>query len=77
ADPVRILTAQASSRVAELIPVRNARMAATPFTFYRGAAAVMTADLAATPDSGVNTQLCGDAHLSNFGLFYTPERRMI
>ncbi|AZG47399.1 DUF2252 domain-containing protein [Gordonia insulae] len=76
-DPIAVLTAQATSRVADLIPVRNARMAATPFTFYRGAAAVMAGDLAATPDSGVTTQLCGDAHLSNFGVFNTPERRMI
>ncbi|MFW0786544.1 DUF2252 domain-containing protein [Gordonia sp. CPCC 206044] len=76
-DPVSILEGQARSRVAELIGVRNARMAATTFTFYRGAAAVMTADLASTPGSGVYTQLCGDAHLSNFGVFNTPERRMI
>ncbi|MEE3851601.1 DUF2252 domain-containing protein [Gordonia sp. LSe1-13] len=77
ADPIDILLAQAQSRVAELIPVRHARMSATPFTFYRGAAAVMSADLAATAHSGVMTQLCGDAHLSNFGVFNTPERRMI
>ncbi|MFW0789469.1 DUF2252 domain-containing protein [Gordonia sp. CPCC 205333] len=75
-DPIDILTEQAASRVPELVPVRYARMVATPFTFYRGAAAVMAADLAATPDSGIHTQLCGDAHLSNFGLFFTPERRM-
>ncbi|GAB17443.1 hypothetical protein GOEFS_033_00050 [Gordonia effusa NBRC 100432] len=73
---VDILTEQAASRVRELVPVRYARMVATPFTFYRGAAAVMAADLAATPNSGIRTQLCGDAHLSNFGLFFTPERRM-
>jgi len=76
-DPVSILEDQALTRDADLIPVRHARMSATPFTFYRGAAAVMTADLAATPDSGIRTQLCGDAHLSNFGVFYTRERRMI
>ncbi|MFW0793592.1 DUF2252 domain-containing protein [Gordonia sp. CPCC 205515] len=75
-NPLAILDAQAVTRVAELIPVRMARMAATPFTFYRGAAAVMAADLAATPNSGVMTQICGDAHLSNFGVFYTPERRL-
>lgn len=75
-DPIDILSEQARSRVPELVPVRNARMAATPFTFYRGAAAVMAADLAATLNSGIHTQLCGDAHLSNFGLFLTPERRM-
>ncbi|GAB93593.1 DUF2252 domain-containing protein [Gordonia rhizosphera] len=76
-DPLDILADQAKSRVPELVPVRHARMAATPFTFYRGAAAVMAADLAATPNSGVQTQICGDAHLSNFGVFYTPERRMV
>ncbi|MXP23767.1 DUF2252 domain-containing protein [Gordonia sp. HNM0687] len=76
-DAIAILTRQAASRVPELVPVRNSRMAATPFTFFRGAAAVMAADLAAVPHSGVMTQLCGDAHLSNFGLFNTPERRMI
>ncbi|MDL9937568.1 DUF2252 domain-containing protein [Gordonia sp. ABSL1-1] len=76
-DPLSILDAAAMRRVAELVPVRNARMAATPFTFYRGAAGVMAADLATTPNSGIMTQLCGDAHLSNLGLFYTPERRMV
>ncbi|ROZ98042.1 DUF2252 domain-containing protein [Gordonia sp. OPL2] len=76
-DPIEILQGQAQSRVPDLVPVRNARMSATPFTFYRGAAAVMAADLAAVPHSGVMTQLCGDAHLSNFGVFNTPERRMI
>ena len=72
-----VVEEQALTRDQDLIPVRHARMSATPFTFYRGAAAVMTADLAATPDSGIHTQLCGDAHLSNFGVFYTRERRMI
>ncbi|MDL9947058.1 DUF2252 domain-containing protein [Gordonia sp. ABSL11-1] len=76
-NPIEILQGQAQSRVPDLVPVRNARMSATPFTFYRGAAAVMAADLAAVPHSGVMTQLCGDAHLSNFGVFNTPERRMI
>jgi uncharacterized protein (DUF2252 family) len=76
-DPVSVVEEQALTRDQDLIPVRHARMSATPFTFYRGAAAVMTADLAATPDSGIHTQLCGDAHLSNFGVFYTRERRMI
>ena len=75
-DSLEILAAQATSRVQDLVPVRHARMAATPFTFYRGAAAVMASDLSRTPNSGVMTQLCGDAHLSNLGLFYTPERRM-
>lgn len=76
-DPVSILEAQARTRDPELVPVRHERMSETPFTFYRGAAAVMAADLAATGDSGIHTQLCGDAHLSNFGVFYTKERRMI
>ncbi|NLG48280.1 DUF2252 domain-containing protein [Gordonia sp. (in: high G+C Gram-positive bacteria)] len=76
-DPVAILRTQDATRLRDLVPVRHARMAATPFTFYRGAAAVMAADLASTPNSGITTQLCGDAHLSNFGLFLSPERRMV
>jgi uncharacterized protein (DUF2252 family) len=77
ADPVAILERQEDSRVAELVPIRHGRMLVSPFTFYRGAAAVMAADLAGTPVSGLNAQLCGDAHLSNFGLFASPERRLI
>ena len=61
----------------ELVPIRYGRMLVSPFTFYRGAALIMAADLAATPVSGVTVQLCGDAHLSNFGLFGSPERRML
>ena len=61
----------------ELVPIRYGRMLVSPFTFYRGAALIMATDLAATPVSGVTVQLCGDAHLSNFGLFGTPERRML
>ena len=61
----------------ELIPLRYGRMLVSPFTFFRGAAAIMAADLAGTPESGVTVQLCGDAHLSNFGLFGSPERRML
>ncbi|GAA3388318.1 DUF2252 domain-containing protein [Cryptosporangium minutisporangium] len=76
-DPVAILAAQATERVPELVPVRHARMLVSPFTFYRGAAAIMAADLAATPHSGFPVQLCGDAHLSNFGVFGSPERRML
>ncbi|MFZ2510386.1 MAG: DUF2252 domain-containing protein, partial [Gordonia sp. (in: high G+C Gram-positive bacteria)] len=76
-DPLDILGAQDTWRLADLVPVRHERMAATPFTFYRGAAAVMAADLASTPNSGIMTQLCGDAHLSNFGLFLSPQRRMV
>ena len=74
-DPVGLLLGQAESRVPELVPVRHGRMLVSPFTFYRGAALPMAADLAATPASGLRVQLCGDAHLSNFGAFASPERR--
>jgi len=73
-DPVALLEEQATSRAPELIPVRNGRMGVSPFTFYRGAALPMAADLAPRPTTGVVVQLCGDAHLSNFGLYATPER---
>ena len=76
-DPVGLLEEQAASRVPELVPIRYGRMLVSPFTFYRGAALVMAADLAGTPGSGVTVQLCGDAHLSNFGVFGTPERQML
>jgi uncharacterized protein (DUF2252 family) len=76
-DPVAILEAQAESRVQELLPIRYWRMSASPFTFYRGAAAVMAADLAGTPTSGLRVQACGDAHLSNFGVFAAPDRRLV
>jgi uncharacterized protein (DUF2252 family) len=76
-DPIAILERQAVDRVPELVPIRHGRMLASPFAFYRGAAAVMAADLAGTPDSGLRVQLCGDAHLSNFGLFASPERRLV
>jgi uncharacterized protein (DUF2252 family) len=76
-DPVAILQGQAESRVPELVPIRYGRMLVSPFTFYRGAAAIMAADLADTPTSGLNVQLCGDAHLSNFGIFASPEREML
>jgi len=76
-DPVSLLEEQAESRVAELIPIRHARMRVSPFTFYRGAALLMAADLATTPTSGLTVQLCGDAHLSNFGLFGSAERRLV
>lgn len=75
-DPIAILTAQEQRRVAELIPVRHSRMAVSPFTFFRGAAAVMAADLATTPTTPLHVQLCGDAHLLNFGAFGTPERHL-
>ena len=71
-DPVKVLEDQAKSRVQELVPIRYGRMLASPFTFYRGAAAIMAMDLAKTPDSGLRVQLCGDAHLSNFGVFAAP-----
>jgi uncharacterized protein (DUF2252 family) len=76
-DPIEILEEQAATRVPELVPIRYGRMLVSPFTFYRGAAAVMAADLAPTPRSGITTQVCGDAHLSNFGLFASPERQMV
>src|ERR1700733_1070211 len=76
-DPVALLEEQAASRVPQLVPIRYGRMLVSPFTFYRGAALIMASDLAATPVSGITVQLCGDAHLSNFGLFGTPERQMI
>jgi uncharacterized protein (DUF2252 family) len=77
ADPVAVLAAQAASRLQELVPIRYGRMLVSPFTFYRGAAAVMAADLAATPDSSIMVQACGDAHLSNFGGFAAPDRRLV
>jgi uncharacterized protein (DUF2252 family) len=76
-DPVEVLEQQARTRLQELVPIRYGRMLVSPFTFFRGAAALMAADLAGTPRSGVTVQLCGDAHLSNFGLFGSPERRML
>jgi uncharacterized protein (DUF2252 family) len=76
-DPVALLDEQAKTRVADLVPVRYGRMLVSPFTFYRGAALPMAADLASVPVSGITTQLCGDAHLSNFGLFASPERDLV
>ena len=76
-DPVGLLLGQAKSRVPELVPVRHGRMLVSAFTFYRGAALPMAADLASTPASGLRVQLCGDAHLSNFGAFASPERRLV
>jgi len=76
-DPIAILERQAVDRVPELVPIRHGRMLASPFAFYRGAAAIMATDLAGTSDSGLRVQLCGDAHLSNFGLFASPERRLV
>ena len=76
-DPVAILEAQAPSRVPELVPIRYGRMLVSPFTFYRGAAAVMAHDLAATPRAGLQAQLCGDAHLANVGGYASPERKLV
>jgi uncharacterized protein (DUF2252 family) len=76
-DPVALLERQAQSRVPELVPIRYGRMLVSPFTFYRGAALVMATDLASTPASGFVVQACGDAHLSNFGFFASPERRLV
>jgi uncharacterized protein (DUF2252 family) len=77
ADPVALLEEQAQSRVESLVPVRYGRMSVSPFTFYRGAALIMAADIATMPRSGIQTQVCGDAHLLNFGVYGTPERRMV
>ena len=76
-DPIALLESQAESRVPDLVPIRYGRMLVSPFAFYRGAALVMASDLAMTPVSGLRVQLCGDAHLSNFGTFGTPERRLL
>ncbi len=76
-DPVGLLEDQAASRVPELVPIRYGRMLVSPFAFYRGGALIMAADLARTPDSGLRTQLCGDTHLSNFGVFGSPERNLV
>src|SRR5690242_3017720 len=76
-DPIDLLEEQAASRVPELVPIRYGRMAASPFAFYRGAAYVMASDLADTPRTGIRVQLCGDAHLANFGGFASPDRALI
>src|SRR5262245_40779501 len=76
-DPVAILDAVSPQRVPELVPIRYGRMLVSPFTFYRGAAAVMAHDLEPTPRSGLQVQLCGDAHLLNFGGFASPERDLV
>ena len=76
-DPMGILCAQDATRVPELVPIRWGRMLVSPFTFYRGAAALMAADLATTPASGLRVQACGDAHISNFGVFAAPDRSLV
>src|ERR1700730_11003607 len=76
-DPISLLEEQAVRRVPELVPIRYGRMLVSPFAFYRGAALVMASDLAGTPRSGLTVQACGDAHLSNFGVFASPERSLV
>ena len=76
-DPVDLLEEQAQTRVPELVPIRYGRMLVSPFTFYRGAAALMASDLAGSPRTGLHAQLCGDAHLSNFGGFAAPDRQLV
>jgi uncharacterized protein (DUF2252 family) len=76
-DPIALLEEQAETRVQELVPIRYGRMLVSPFAFYRGAALIMASDLAGTPRSGLKAQLCGDAHLANFGAFASPERRLV
>ena len=76
-DPIGLLLEQASTRVPELVPIRHGRMLASAFAYYRGAALPMTVDLAATPVCGLRAQLCGDAHLANFGAFAAPDRRLV
>ena len=76
-DPVKLLEEQNTTREPDLVPVRHGRMMVSPFTFYRGSAKIMATDLAGTPVAGLGVQLCGDAHLSNFGLFASPERKLL
>src|SRR5689334_3832939 len=76
-DPLELLERQARTRVPELVPIRYGRMLVSPFTFYRGAAMIMAHDLQSTPTAGLIVQCCGDAHLSNFGVFASPERRLV
>jgi uncharacterized protein (DUF2252 family) len=76
-DPVKLIEGQNEDRIPWLIPVRRARMSVSPFAFYRGTARIMAHDLAGSPVSGINTQICGDAHLANFGAYASPERRLV
>src|SRR5690242_13888927 len=76
-DPVHMLEEQAETRVPELVPIRYGRMLVSPFTFFRGAAYIMAADLAGTPRTGLHAQLCGDMHLSNLGGYAAPDRRLV
>jgi uncharacterized protein (DUF2252 family) len=76
-DPIALLEEQSSDRLPELVPIRYGRMSASPFAFFRGSAYVMASDLATTPESGIRVQACGDAHLSNFGVFAAPDRALV
>src|SRR5450755_505887 len=76
-DPLTVLARENASRIEELVPIRMSRLASSPFAFFRGAAGIMTRDLATQPTTGVTVQACGDAHLSNFGVFASPERRLV
>ena len=76
-DPVELLEEQAQTRLPELVPIRYGRMLVSPFAFFRGGAYLMAADLADGPRTGLHAQLCGDAHLSNFGIFAAPDRRLV
>ena len=76
-DPIELLREQDTNRIPDLVPLRYQRMLQTPFTFFRGGAAIMASDLASTPRTGFTVQACGDAHLSNFGVFASPERRLV
>jgi len=76
-DPIELLCQQEAGRLAWLVPVRHSRMAENAFAFFRGAAVVMAADLARKPHSGLMVQLCGDAHLLNFGFYGSPERQLL
>jgi uncharacterized protein (DUF2252 family) len=76
-DPVDLITSQNESRLQFLVPIRHWRMAETPFTFFRGAAKVMASDLSTTPSTGLDVQLCGDAHLSNFGVYGSADRDLV
>ena len=76
-DPIALLEEQAKTRVPELVPIRHGRMLASPFAFFRGGALIMASDLSTTPNAAITVQICGDAHLNNFGFFGTPERRLV
>ena len=76
-DPVEVITSQNADRLQWLVPIRHWRMSQSPFAFYRGAAKLMAMDLDATPRTGITAQICGDAHLSNFGMYGSPERKLV